>query len=498
MAEDKKEEKFDFTAEGEALGYISLDQARILAIRHARENTGFYLDTLGPSYSRVNFTWEALSLDESEDYFEVKLSFRPAGHYAGKPGIEQLIFDKLGNLEVRQILDEPSGLGASEAPINDLSMPALDDRTRQMSDRSTAPQGYSVRDLGRDPAAFISMGEMYLRMSEYEQAIEEYDKAIRVDSRNATAYNGRGAAYGQLGQLERAIEDFDESVRLVPKSAQAYVNRGGAYAGLGQFQQTIKDIDISLRFMRNDDAAYYHRGVAYARLDQPKRAIKDFNKAVRLKPNDNASAYCQRGAAYADLGQFQQAIKDSDEAVRQDPQDGVVFASRAYIYTLMGDQAEAQRDGDRALELGIEPEELKRSLAGINNEALGKKEGHEGHTEVAVDGRKVVGDLNLISLRRKVQVPHLWHRAILWMRRLPSIGLGLWSALLFTGVVLAFPVRALSASLFMVACVVTIVSGLLLWPLPKFRFSRWNGGIAAALAISGFLAFIVGRLLIPT
>ena len=39
MAEDqgKEEEKFDFTLEGEAVGYISLDQARVLAMRHARE-----------------------------------------------------------------------------------------------------------------------------------------------------------------------------------------------------------------------------------------------------------------------------------------------------------------------------------------------------------------------------------------------------------------------------------------------------------------------------
>ena len=44
MVEDngKEEEKFDFTAEGEALGYISLDQARVSAIQHARDNRDFY------------------------------------------------------------------------------------------------------------------------------------------------------------------------------------------------------------------------------------------------------------------------------------------------------------------------------------------------------------------------------------------------------------------------------------------------------------------------
>ena len=38
MAEDqgKEEEKFEFTGEGEAVNYISLAQARLLAIRTAR------------------------------------------------------------------------------------------------------------------------------------------------------------------------------------------------------------------------------------------------------------------------------------------------------------------------------------------------------------------------------------------------------------------------------------------------------------------------------
>ena len=40
--EGNKEEKFEFTAEGEALGYISLAQARLLALRHARDNRDFY------------------------------------------------------------------------------------------------------------------------------------------------------------------------------------------------------------------------------------------------------------------------------------------------------------------------------------------------------------------------------------------------------------------------------------------------------------------------
>ena len=45
MVEDeskKDDEKLEFTPEGEALGYISLDQARVLAMRTARETPGEY------------------------------------------------------------------------------------------------------------------------------------------------------------------------------------------------------------------------------------------------------------------------------------------------------------------------------------------------------------------------------------------------------------------------------------------------------------------------
>ena len=38
----KEEEKFEFTGEGEAVNYISLAQARLLAIRTARDPPGEY------------------------------------------------------------------------------------------------------------------------------------------------------------------------------------------------------------------------------------------------------------------------------------------------------------------------------------------------------------------------------------------------------------------------------------------------------------------------
>ena len=102
--QDKEEGKLAFTPEGEDLGYLSLDQARVLAVQHARDNRDYY----GRAYARRELVWEVMSAEESEDYYDVRLSYRIAGTTRGNPGIEQFTIDKVGAIVLRQILNRPS------------------------------------------------------------------------------------------------------------------------------------------------------------------------------------------------------------------------------------------------------------------------------------------------------------------------------------------------------------------------------------------------------
>ena len=66
MAEEegKKEEKFDFTVEGEALGYISLDQARVLTFESARTKRG----RLRVCLRDVPTALEVIAPEDTEDH----------------------------------------------------------------------------------------------------------------------------------------------------------------------------------------------------------------------------------------------------------------------------------------------------------------------------------------------------------------------------------------------------------------------------------------------
>ena len=97
------EEKLDFDSAGEAPGYLSLDQAQVLAMRTALESPGAY----GSRFRGTPMAFEAALAEESEDHYVITLSFRPQGEFAGTPGQEQFYVEKEGEVAVRQVLGLP-------------------------------------------------------------------------------------------------------------------------------------------------------------------------------------------------------------------------------------------------------------------------------------------------------------------------------------------------------------------------------------------------------
>lgn len=107
MAQDDfgKEDKFDFTAEGEAFGYISLEQARVLAMEAAEESPGNY----GNRFRGSRMVYDVVEQQEGEDHYVITLSFRPEGNFSGTPGREQFFIEKAGQIARRQLLGLPRG-----------------------------------------------------------------------------------------------------------------------------------------------------------------------------------------------------------------------------------------------------------------------------------------------------------------------------------------------------------------------------------------------------
>jgi len=161
---------------------------------------------------------------------------------------------------------------------------------------------------------YLQKGKDYFNRGDYQQAIEQYDEAIRLDPQYADAYFNRGRAYSYLGQHEQSKEDLDEAIRLNPQHAMAYNNRGIAYGQLGQYERAIEDFDEAIRLDSQDAKAYNYRGVAYGQLGQYERAIQDLDEAIRLNPQE-AGSYDIRGTLYQSLGEDELAERDFQKGI---------------------------------------------------------------------------------------------------------------------------------------------------------------------------------------
>ena len=81
-----------------------------------------------------------------------------------------------------------------------------------------------------------------MSLNNYDKAIEDFNKAIKLDSSLAVAYNNRGSAYSLIKNYNKAIEDFSKAIKLNPdKLWLIYYSRGNTYNFLESYEKAIED-----------------------------------------------------------------------------------------------------------------------------------------------------------------------------------------------------------------------------------------------------------------
>jgi tetratricopeptide (TPR) repeat protein len=102
----------------------------------------------------------------------------------------------------------------------------------------------------------------------------------------AGTYVNRGVIRLRNRRYDEAIVDFDTAIRYKPNLAEAYVNRAAARIGLLRFNDALSDLDNALMLdVKEPQKAWYNRAVAHEYLDDYKDAYFDYQKAIALAPD---------------------------------------------------------------------------------------------------------------------------------------------------------------------------------------------------------------------
>jgi uncharacterized membrane protein YhaH (DUF805 family) len=151
--------------------------------------------------------------------------------------------------DIRISLDEKSNFGFWQwaeisVSIEDLITDGKLDGSEYVSlqaeiERMKKAQGLrSIKEVEQKNAP----DKKYDEKGQYDKAISDYNKAIEIDPRNATAYSNRGDAYAYIDQLDKAISDYNKAIEINPRDPRAYNNRGLTYFFKGEYEKAWDDV----------------------------------------------------------------------------------------------------------------------------------------------------------------------------------------------------------------------------------------------------------------
>jgi tetratricopeptide (TPR) repeat protein len=148
------------------------------------------------------------------------------------------------------------------------------------------------------------------------------------------------------GAYDEAIQSFDRAIKIWPDFAEAYLNRGVAEHVTGRTAPALADLEKAVELDPNQPRAYNERGQIYIEGADIQRAIQEFDRSIQVKPS--LEAYYQRGQAYERLGQHQKAVADFDSAISEFREAPYVYRARATAKRNAGDTEGAVSDEEAA------------------------------------------------------------------------------------------------------------------------------------------------------
>ncbi len=194
-------------------------------------------------------------------------------------------------------------------------------------------------------------GVYYRLEKQFPKALRDLNQAIELNPDEAMFYSNRGNIYFDLGQDENALNDYNHCIRLDSTDENAFANRGAIYGRRGRYNEALDDLNRAIYLDSLFVNAYMNRGIIYGQMNQRIQAKNDFKKCVSLEP-DNHAIWNALAIEHQYLGEFDSSIVVLNTAINIKA-EGVYFLNRGISFRLLGDQASANGDFNKAQNLGV-------------------------------------------------------------------------------------------------------------------------------------------------
>ncbi len=181
--------------------------------------------------------------------------------------------------------------------------------------------------VGDNPARGLeareTIGAIYLKRGNYDEAGGQFKKIVELAPTNATARGNLGICLEQIGFVDLAIDEFKKVIVQDPANFVALYNLGLAYSMKGDYNQAAVFFEKAMtKNPRQPQVAMAVLGLAscYEAREKFQEANLMIDKVIAIDP-DNHYAYLAKGRIYEALKEPGKAIECLKKAMQLAPGD---------------------------------------------------------------------------------------------------------------------------------------------------------------------------------
>ncbi len=220
----------------------------------------------------------------------------------------------------------------------------------------------ALKESPNNPYYHNSLAFAYVNLGLYDEAIEHYKEAIRINPDNewtAIVCQALASIYFEIkNNNEIAVSLLETAIALNPNCEEAYVGLGDIYANLDKIDEAMKYYNEALNINPDNPRIYGKCGIAFWEHDYVEEAIIAYNKAIELNPNYDI-AYNNLGVIYLDgIGNIKEALKLFDKAISINPNYALANFNAARACEIILSTHDAISYYQKALEINRQTKEL--------------------------------------------------------------------------------------------------------------------------------------------
>ncbi len=167
--------------------------------------------------------------------------------------------------------------------------------------------------------AHYELGMAYDHVGKLNEAVLNYNEALKIDPRYAQAHHNLGIVLIRQGNTEAAIYHYNQALQIDPNYSKAYYNLAKAYMKLNKIESAIHYFQEALNIDSDMKIALFNLSWIYAtnndeQFRNGKEAIRLAEKLCSLQDYKYPLSLDALAAAYAEIGKFDTAVSTAKKA----------------------------------------------------------------------------------------------------------------------------------------------------------------------------------------